>query len=187
MTGTYHYIAILAQQDLFPSEPTEERKESEARSASRVTANGHTTDSLDTVKRRLADNKAVLVDVREKKEWDAGHLKSAQLVPLSEIKKNADNKDYAKKLGKKISKKKIIYCHCRSGGRVIPASKILFDLGYDIRPLKFGYDDLRKVPWENLRYEHVLQIREYLQTVAKKSYASVNATLSAIRAVVPSS
>lgn len=46
-----------------------------------------------------------------------------------------------------------------------------------------GYEDLRKVPWENLRYEHVLQIREYLQTVGKKSYASVNATLSAIRAV----
>ena len=46
-----------------------------------------------------------------------------------------------------------------------------------------GYEDLRKVPWENLRYEHVLQIREYLQTVANKSYASVNATLSAIRAV----
>ncbi len=46
-----------------------------------------------------------------------------------------------------------------------------------------GYEDLRKVPWENLRYEHVLQIREYLQTVGQKSYASVNATLSAIRAV----
>ena len=45
-----------------------------------------------------------------------------------------------------------------------------------------GYEDLRTVPWENLRYEHVLQIREYLQTVAGKSYSSVNTTLSAIRA-----
>ena len=45
-----------------------------------------------------------------------------------------------------------------------------------------GYEDLREVPWENLRYEHVLQIREYLQTVAGKSYSSVNTTLSAIRA-----
>ena len=25
-----------------------------------------------------------------------------------------------------------------------------------------NYDDLRQVPWENLPYEHVLQIREYL-------------------------
>ena len=45
-----------------------------------------------------------------------------------------------------------------------------------------GFDDLRRVPWENLRYEHVLQIREYLYRDAKKSYASVNATLSALRA-----
>ncbi len=45
-----------------------------------------------------------------------------------------------------------------------------------------NYDDLRQVPWENLRYEHVLQIREYLYKESKKSYASVNATLSAIRA-----
>ena len=45
-----------------------------------------------------------------------------------------------------------------------------------------GFDDLRAVPWENLRYEHVLQIREYLNTKAKKSYGTVNATLSAIRA-----
>ena len=45
-----------------------------------------------------------------------------------------------------------------------------------------GFDDLRSVPWENLRYEHVLQIREYLSTKAKKRYSTVNATLSAIRA-----
>ena len=45
-----------------------------------------------------------------------------------------------------------------------------------------GYDDLRRVPWENLRYEHVLQIREYLYKVAMKSFASVNATISALRA-----
>ena len=28
MTGTYHYIAILAQQELFPSEPKRKRKDS---------------------------------------------------------------------------------------------------------------------------------------------------------------
>ena len=45
-----------------------------------------------------------------------------------------------------------------------------------------GYDDLCQVPWENLRYQHVLQIREYLYKEAGKSFASVNATLSALRA-----
>jgi rhodanese-related sulfurtransferase len=144
MTGTYHYIAILAQQDLFPSEPTEERKESEARSASRVTANGHTTDSLDTVKRRLADNKAVLVDVREKKEWDAGHLKAAVLVPLSKLRKESEAKGIGRQLAETVPTDKIIYCHCRSGGRVLAATPILKSLGYDVRPLKLGYSDLLK-------------------------------------------
>ena len=45
-----------------------------------------------------------------------------------------------------------------------------------------GYEDLRQVPWENLRYEHVLQLREYLYKKCKRSYSSINATLSAIRA-----
>ncbi len=42
----------------------------------------HTKDSLDTVKKRLKNEKAVLIDVRELSEWDAGHLKDAKLVPL---------------------------------------------------------------------------------------------------------
>ena len=45
-----------------------------------------------------------------------------------------------------------------------------------------GFNDFRKVPWENMTYQHVMQIREYLHRDAKKSYASVNATLSALRA-----
>lgn len=47
-----------------------------------------------------------------------------------------------------------------------------------------GYDDLRKLPWQNLRYEHVFQIKEYLSTneANRKSFASVNATISALRA-----
>jgi peroxiredoxin/rhodanese-related sulfurtransferase len=104
----------------------------------------HTKDSLEKVQKLLKENKAIILDVREKSEWNAGHLKGAKLVPLSELRKNAGDKEYAKKLGKKVSKNKIIYCHCRSGGRVIPASKILYGLGYDIRPLKFGYSNLRK-------------------------------------------
>lgn len=102
----------------------------------------HTKDSLEKVKKLLKGNKAILLDVREKREWNSGHLKQALLVPLSELKKHGGKKEYAKNLGKKISKKKIVYCHCRSGGRALPAAKVLFDLGYDIRPLKTGYYDL---------------------------------------------
>ena len=45
----------------------------------------HTKDSLDTVKQNLKDGKAVLVDVREQKEWDEGHLAGAVLLPKSKL------------------------------------------------------------------------------------------------------
>ena len=51
-----------------------------------VVAQEHTKDSLETVKKALADKKAVLIDVREKTEWDAGHLADAKLLPLSSLK-----------------------------------------------------------------------------------------------------
>ena len=41
-----------------------------------------------------------------------------------------------------MPKQQIIYCHCRSGGRVLAAKGILSKLGYDIRPLAAGFDDL---------------------------------------------
>jgi rhodanese-related sulfurtransferase len=50
-----------------------------------IFSSNHTTDSLDTVKQRLASKEAVLIDVRELNEWNEGHLEDARLVPLSEI------------------------------------------------------------------------------------------------------
>jgi len=104
----------------------------------------HTTDSLDQVKQAVADGKAVLLDVRETAEWKAGHLQDAVLVPLSKLKREEKNPELAKELSEKFSKDKVVYCHCRSGGRVLPASDILKRLGYDVRPLKAGYADLLK-------------------------------------------
>jgi len=99
---------------------------------------GHTTDALDVVRQRLKDKKAVLLDVREKAEWDAGHLKSAKLVPLSVVR----TEKLTKEMQKNLPKDKPVYCHCRSGGRVLFVSKLLRAKGYDIRPLKAGYETL---------------------------------------------
>ena len=98
----------------------------------------HTKDSLETVKARLKDESAVLVDVREQKEWDDGHLKDARLMPLSKLKVNTE----AEKLTKDVPKKKIVYCHCGAGVRALTAADILKKHGYDVRPLKAGYKDL---------------------------------------------
>ena len=108
----------------------------------------HTTDSLETVRKNLVDEKAVLLDVREPAEWNVGHLAEAVLVPLSELNKQRDAPEYVEELAKKVDKKKIIYCHCRSGGRVIPASEFLGALGYEVRPLKWGYQDLLEAGFE---------------------------------------
>ncbi len=104
----------------------------------------HTKDSLDKVKQSLQDKKAVLVDVREKDEWDKGHVEGAVLAPLSELGKTKKDKVLADKLAKQLPKDKVVYCHCARGRRALLAGDILKDLGYDVRPLKPGYAELIK-------------------------------------------
>jgi rhodanese-related sulfurtransferase len=107
-----------------------------------VWAAEHTKDSLDQVKENLAGKKAVLLDVREQGEWDRGHLKDARLVPLSELKKADSDAGVKEKLAEKLPKDRIIYCHCARGVRALFAAQALEKLGYDVRPLEAGYDEL---------------------------------------------
>ena len=111
----------------------------------------HTKDPLPLIKERISKNEAILVDVREKNEWEDGHLQSAIFLPLSGLEEGGANESFAGKLAAKLPKDKIIYCHCVSGGRVLPASAILQKLGYDVRPLKPGYESLLKAGFENAK------------------------------------
>lgn len=97
-----------------------------------------TDDSLATVKKNVEQDKAVLVDVREKGEWDNGHIAGATFLPLSEL-RNGLSKSA---LAKRISKEQIIYTHCAVGIRSCRAADYLLKHGYDVRPLKPGYKDL---------------------------------------------
>lgn len=97
-----------------------------------------TKDSLATVKKNMDQDKAVLVDVREKSEWDDGHIAGATFLPLSELRNGISPKT----LSKRISKNQIIYTHCAVGIRSCRAADILLKHGYDVRPLKPGYEDL---------------------------------------------
>lgn len=103
-----------------------------------VGAAEHTTDSLEMVKKAIADGKAILCDVREKAEWDAGHVDGAALVPLSALVRGVMPDE------KSLPKAKIVYCHCGSGVRCLKAADVLKKLGYDVRPLKPGYAALIK-------------------------------------------
>lgn len=108
-------------------------------SAAAVAAD-HTTDTPDQVKKALADKSAVLIDVRESKEWDAGHLKDAKPLPLSKIRAGVPEVERLKTM----PKGKVVYLHCKAGGRCLTAADELKKFGYDVRPLKEGYEDLLK-------------------------------------------
>jgi rhodanese-related sulfurtransferase len=104
----------------------------------------HTKDSLDKVKASLKNKKAIILDVREQSEWDDGHLKDAQLLPLSRLNAGIPASDLAKLL----PTDKTIYAHCGSGRRVLDAAEILQKAGYRIESLKTGYADLVKAGLE---------------------------------------
>jgi rhodanese-related sulfurtransferase len=104
----------------------------------------HTKDSLDLVKAAMAKKEAVLVDVREKSELDDGHIDGALLVPLSWLREESKGDKFADRLAEKLPAKTILYVHCRSGKRSLTAASMLRKQGYDARPLKAGFDDLRQ-------------------------------------------
>ena len=84
------------------------------------------------------------MDVREPGEWKEGHVEGAISLPLSLLKKDAD----ASILEQKLPKDKIVYTHCVMGVRALKAANILEKLGYNVRPLKAGYEDLLKAGFE---------------------------------------
>lgn len=101
-------------------------------------AGEHTTDTLPVVQQSIAKQQAVLVDVRERREWDRGHVADAVFLPLSELSSGVD----AKQLAQRLPKDKVVYTHCVIGKRSVTAADILRKHGYDVRPLKAGYQEL---------------------------------------------
>ena len=104
-------------------------------------------DSLKAVLKNVTDKKAVLVDVREKSEWDKGHIEGAIFLPLSALKRRAD----AEILAKLLPKDKILYTHCVVGKRAVTAGNILERLEYEVRPLKPGYKELLKAGFKKAK------------------------------------
>jgi phage shock protein E len=97
----------------------------------------HTQDTLQTVRQNLAEKKAVLVDVREKDEWDQGHLRGSILFPTSLL----GDLDAAK-AGEKLPQDKILYTFCAAGIRSVVVGERLREFGYEVRPLRPGYVQL---------------------------------------------
>lgn len=84
----------------------------------------------------LLQGGAVLVDVRTKEEYEAGHLPEALLIPHTKIKENLD------KLPQDKTRDIVVYC--RSGRRSDIARKVLLDQGYVNVFNGGGYEELKK-------------------------------------------
>jgi rhodanese-related sulfurtransferase len=82
--------------------------------------------SLDEARRLLDAGEAVLVDVREPHEWEAGHAPQARHVPLAEL-------DPAQ-----LPTGTQVITTCRSGGRGSRAAETLTGAGLPARNLSGG-------------------------------------------------
>ncbi|YAL83393.1 rhodanese-like domain-containing protein [Dermacoccaceae bacterium W4C1] len=76
----------------------------------------------DITPKELADD-AVLLDVREQDEWDAGHAPGAVHIPLAEL---------PARIGELPETDKELPVICRSGGRSARAVAWLEQQGYDV-------------------------------------------------------
>ncbi len=76
----------------------------------------------------LLDGEAILLDVRQESEWDAGHAPMASLIPLTELPDHLDE----------LPRDRLIICTCRSGGRSLRAATFLQENGYDTVNLAGG-------------------------------------------------
>jgi len=93
--------------------------------------------SVQDVQSRVQNNGVVLLDVREKEEWDEGHLPGATFLPRGflevRVEKAVPEKD------------KPVIVYCAGGTRSAYAAKTLQDLGYkDVVSMAGGYGE-----WKN--------------------------------------
>ncbi|CDQ17915.1 rhodanese-like domain-containing protein [Halobacillus karajensis] len=74
--------------------------------------------------------KAQLIDVREPKEFDGGHILGARNIPLSQMRNRLIE----------IRKDKPVYLYCQSGARSTRAAMMLHKQGYeDLNMLEGGF------------------------------------------------
>jgi rhodanese-related sulfurtransferase len=93
----------------------------ESSTASKKTS--FTNITPEEAKKRLDSEKGiVLLDVRTKEEYDTGHIKGSILIPVDNLKEEAEIK--------LKDKDAPIFVYCRSGNRSTTAANILVNLGY---------------------------------------------------------
>lgn len=86
-------------------------------------------DNVDVAKAvELLEGGALLLDVREDDEWEAGHAAHARHIPLSSVPDHVDE----------LPRERVILCVCRSGGRSARAAEFLAEQGFQVANLLGG-------------------------------------------------
>ncbi len=145
--------------------------------------------SLDAMKEELAAGKAILIDVREDNEWNAGHLKAAEKLPLSDLRTRSSFVD----LNLKYPKDKTLYLHCQVGQRCQTAAKILAEKGWKTVAVPTAYPaliasgfEVDKSVYEGINKDFKnpdLSVEEYLskfEVESREVYSSRKEILKAI-------
>lgn len=76
----------------------------------------------------LLDNGALMLDVREREEFDAGHVPPARNIPLAELPDHLGD----------LPRNRTIVCICRSGGRSARATLFLIESGFEVVNVEGG-------------------------------------------------
>jgi rhodanese-related sulfurtransferase len=71
---------------------------------------------------------ALLIDVREDDEWDAGHAAAARHIALSSVPDVVGD----------LARDRVIICVCRSGARSARAGQFLMEQGFEVVNLEGG-------------------------------------------------
>lgn len=85
--------------------------------------------------REAQKNGARLIDVRERDEWDAGHVEGALFYPVPRISSDPDID---------VDPNTPIVTYCKAGARAERAAEVLRAAGYtDVCAMRGGFDDWR--------------------------------------------
>jgi rhodanese-related sulfurtransferase len=98
----------------------------------------YTKDNVEAIKAKVQKGEVVLIDVREKNEWDEGHVSGAKLLSLSKISKGATKAEIESVVGKD----KVIYLHCKAGSRCMKAAEILEKQGFKVQAIDLPVGEL---------------------------------------------
>ncbi len=94
-----------------------------------MTSDPKTVADIDpTEAKRLVGEGALLLDVREDEEWDAGHAPEAVHLAMGLVSERIDE----------LPTDRTIVCVCRVGGRSGAVASSLLGAGYDVRNIDGG-------------------------------------------------